>query len=89
MIPLMKSTFYKEEETRKKLAEFIAGKSFLSIGENCFKFEEKFAESQGRKYATLVNSGGSANLAILQALKNLGYLKDGDEVGFSAVTSSS
>lgn len=82
----MKSTFYKEEETRKKLAEFVSGKSFLSLGEQCFEFEKKFAESQGKKYATLFNSGGSANLAILQTLKNLGYLKDGDKVGFSAIT---
>jgi len=86
MIPLMKSTFYKEEETRKKLSDFVLDNQYLSMGEQCFKFEEKFAESQERKYATLFNSGGSANLALLQSLKNLGILKSGDQVGFSAVT---
>ena len=86
MIPLMKSAFYREKETRERLANFVLGNSPLSIGEHCFEFERKFAESQGRKYAVLFNSGGSANLALLQALKNLDYLRSGDAVGFSAVT---
>lgn len=34
----------------------------------------------------LFNSGGSANLALLQALKNLGRLSHEDLVGFSALT---
>lgn len=33
-----------------------------------------------------VNSGSSANLAIIQALLNLGRIKRGDKVGFSALT---
>jgi CDP-6-deoxy-D-xylo-4-hexulose-3-dehydrase len=34
----------------------------------------------------LFNSGGSANLGIVQALVNLGRLRRGDRVGFSAIT---
>jgi CDP-6-deoxy-D-xylo-4-hexulose-3-dehydrase len=52
----------------------------------CLKFERKFAAYQGREEAVLFNSGGSANLAMLQALKNLGRLSTGDRVGFSALT---
>lgn len=52
----------------------------------CFRFETAFAERQGRKDAVLFNSGGSANLALLQALKNLDRLHDEDHVGFSALT---
>lgn len=52
----------------------------------CFRFEEAFAQKQGRKDAVLFNSGGSANLALLQALKNLERLKDEDLIGFSALT---
>lgn len=52
----------------------------------CFRFETSFAERQGRKDAILFNSGGSANLALLQALKNLDRLSDEDQVGFSALT---
>ena len=86
MIPLMKNAFLNEFETRQRLAEFITRSDRLSMGEECFAFEREFAEAQGCKEAVLVNSGGSANLAILQTLKNLGKLKDGDKVGFSALT---
>src|SRR3989344_1898347 len=86
MIKLIKSTFYKENEIKKKLCKFIMESSQLSIGKECRKFEEKFAKWQERKYCVMVNSGSSANLAITQALLNLGRLKKGDYVGFSAVT---
>jgi len=86
MIKLIKSTFYKENEIKKKLCKFIMESSQLSIGTECRKFEEKFAKWQERKYCVMVNSGSSANLAIIQALLNLGRLKKGDYVGFSAVT---
>ncbi|KKQ27402.1 MAG: DegT/DnrJ/EryC1/StrS aminotransferase [Candidatus Levybacteria bacterium GW2011_GWA1_37_16] len=86
MIKLIKSTFYKEKEIKKKLCEFIMNSSQLSIGKECRKFEEKFAKWQKRKYCVMVNSGSSANLAIIQALLNLGRLRKGDCVGFSAVT---
>jgi len=86
MIKLIKSTFYKEEEVKKELAEFIVNSKQLSIGPECQKFEKTFAKWQGRKSCVMVNSGSSANLAIIQALLNLGKLKRGDNVGFSAVT---
>ena len=86
MIPLMKSAFLNETETKKALADFIIKSGKLSMDEKCFEFEEKFAEKQGRKHAVLFNSGGSANIAMLQALKNLGSLKEGDKVAFSALT---
>lgn len=82
----MKNAFLNEYETKKALAEFILQAGRLSMDVECFKFERKFANYQGRKEAILFNSGGSANLAMLQALKNLGKLKDGDRVGFSALT---
>lgn len=41
--------------------------------------ERKLAEISGRKYAILVNSGSSANLLLMQALKHL-YLKKNDKV---------
>jgi len=78
MIKLIKSTFYKEKEIKKKLCEFIMNSSQLSIGKECRKFEEKFAKWQKRKYCVMVNSGSSANLAIIQALLNLGRLRKGD-----------
>jgi len=86
MIPLMKNAFLNEFETKKALSEFIMQTSKLSMDIECSKFEQKFARYQGRSDAILFNSGGSANLAMLQALKNMGKLKDGDQIGFSALT---
>src|SRR3989344_3387385 len=86
MIKLIKSTFYNETATKEKLTQFIKKAPKLSFGPQCEKFEEKFAKWQGRKYCIFVNSGSSANLAILQALINLNKLKTGDAVGFSALT---
>lgn len=87
MIPLMKNAFSHEVETRYELSKFIKNSTGrLSMGEQCAKFEREFANIQGSNDAVLFNSGGSANLAMLQALKNLGRLNDGDRIGFSALT---
>ena len=86
MIPLMKNTFLNEYETKTALAEFILKSTKLSMDEYCFNFEKHFASFQKRSDAVLFNSGGSANLALLQSLKNLGKLTLGDNIGFSALT---
>lgn len=86
MIKLVKSTFYHEQDTKSELIKFIAKTLMLSIGNECRKFEKNFAKWQQRKYCIMVNSGSSANLALIQALLNLGKIKRGDNVGFSALT---
>ncbi len=86
MIPLMKNAFLDETQTRRVLADFILHAPRLSMDAKCREFEAAFASQEGRAAAVLFNSGGSANLAMIQALKNLRRLKDGDKVGFSAVT---
>lgn len=86
MIKLVKSTFYNEKETKKKLVDFISRSETLSMGKETRKFEENFAKKQGRRFSVFVNSGSSANLVLLQALLNLGILKRGDKIGISAVT---
>lgn len=83
---LIKNAFLEDAETKRALADFIMTAEKLSMGERCAAFEKAFAAKQGRKEAILFNSGGSANLAMFQALKNLGWLQDGDAVGFSALT---
>lgn len=82
----MKSAFMHEHETKRELADFIVRAARLSMDVKCFEFEKAFAEHQGRSDAVLFNSGGSANLAILQSLRNLGRLPQGAQVGFSALT---
>lgn len=85
-IPLMKHAFLEEQETKKKLANFIISSEMFSMGKYCAAFEAEFAKFQHSQYAVLFNSGGSANLALLQALKSMGKLKEGDRIGFSALT---
>ena len=86
MIKLIKSTFYKEKETKKELCSFITNATQLSFGQECQKFEERFATHQKRKYCIFFNSGSSANFALIQALFNLKILKQSDKAAFSAVT---
>ena len=86
MIPLMRNTFFNEKEVKQKLSEYILDSNILSMNQKCFEFEKKFADYQNTNFATLFNSGGSANLALLQSLKNLGKLKDGDKIGYKRIT---
>lgn len=86
MIKLIKSTFFNETDTKKKLVSFISNAEILSFGPECNQFEQDFAKWQGRKHSVFVNSGSSANLAVIQALLNLGRIKKGDKVGVSTLT---
>ena len=82
----MKNALYNEYHSKKKLADFILKTDRLSMSVMCKKFEDEFSEYNGTKESILFNSGGSANLALLQSLKNLGRLKEGDKIGFSGLT---
>jgi len=86
MIKLTKYSFHNEADTKQKLIDFIRSADILSMGEETKRFEKNFAKKQGRSHAVFVNSGSSANLILLQSLLNLGRLKRGNRVGFSAVT---
>ncbi len=86
MIKLIKSTFYDEKNTKLKLSDFIQKSEILSFGPQCEQFEKNFAKWQKRKYCVFLNSGSSANLAIIQTLLNLNKIKKGDKIGFSSLT---
>ncbi|MFA7285058.1 MAG: DegT/DnrJ/EryC1/StrS family aminotransferase [Candidatus Absconditabacterales bacterium] len=86
MIKLIKSSFLHEQETKDRLCEFIQQAAQFSIGQHCNQFEDLFAKRQGKKYCRFFNSGSSANLALIQAMLNMGKLQKGDKVGFSALT---
>jgi CDP-6-deoxy-D-xylo-4-hexulose-3-dehydrase len=46
---------------------------WLVFGNNCRQFELEFASYMGKKYGVFVNSGSSANLLMLAALKSRNY----------------
>jgi CDP-6-deoxy-D-xylo-4-hexulose-3-dehydrase len=86
MIRLIKSTFYHEAKTQKQLASFVKNAKWLSFGSQAERFEQALAKYQDRQELVMVNSGSSANLALIQACLNLNLVKRGQMVGFSAVT---
>lgn len=76
--------FFDEREIEMALTAFLMGKWLVS-GEYVNKFQVKFAEMFRTKFAHMVNSGSSANLIMIAAVKkHLGW-NDNDEVIVSPV----
>lgn len=76
--------FFDDNEIRYALTAFLTGKWLVS-GEYVNKFQVQFAKLFNTKFAHMVNSGSSANLVMIAALKkHLGW-QDGDEVIVSPV----
>lgn len=65
--PLGHNSWNSEE---KKAAIKVLNSGFFTMGKQVKEFEEKFAYRFGSKYATMVNSGSSANLLMMSVLKN-------------------
>jgi CDP-6-deoxy-D-xylo-4-hexulose-3-dehydrase len=84
-VPLASSNFC-HPSIQSKLAEFVQSSKRLSYSDITREYENAFAEWLGVKHCIAVNSGSSANLAILQSLLEDGRLSRGDCVGISAVT---
>ena len=53
---------------------------WLSSGENVHKFEKRFSKKFNHLSSVMVNSGSSANLVMIAALKKVLGWKDGDEI---------
>jgi len=85
-IKLMQNTFFEEVKTKKKLIYFIKNSKQLSMNKKVKEFEIKFSKIINKNYTVMVNSGSSANLILIQSLKNLGILKKNDNVAVSALT---
>ena len=75
---------FDNHELKAVIDTFKSGR--ISQGPKVKKFENEFAKKMGTKYGVAVNSGSSANLIILEALKSLYNLKNGDEVIIPAST---
>ena len=70
------------------IANKILASSNLTMGKNVKEFESKFASYIGTEYAVMFNSGSSANLAIITALKYIkeSKIQEGDNIIVPAVS---
>lgn len=74
MITLIKDTI--DNKDVDNLIEWLKTYPRLTKGAKTLEFEKQFAEWIGTKHAVFVNSGSSANLLMIYALKYLGALNN-------------
>ena len=75
---------WNNEELAAAISTMLTGR-WLSSGENVLKFERELCKKHNQKYGLMVNSGSSANLVMVAALKKVLKWNDGDEVIVSPV----
>jgi len=76
--------YWDENEAQVAINAFLNGK-WITAGEEVRKFERKFGEKFNSKFNQMVNSGSSANLVMMSALKKHFGWDDDDEVVVSPV----
>ena len=73
-----------DDELIEAIDSLLFGKWFSS-GEKVYKFEQEFSKKINQKYSVMVNSGSSANLVMIAALKKHFKWVDTDEILLSVV----
>ena len=76
--------YWDSREIVAAMDAFLNGKWIVS-GEKVNRFEIKFGRKFGQKYCHMVNSGSSANLVLVAALKKRFNWEDNDEIIVSPV----
>ena len=76
--------YWDNGETEAAIDTFLNGK-WITTGEKVFKFERQFSKRFNVKHSHMVNSGSSANLVLIAALKRRFKWADDDEVLVSPV----
>ena len=71
--------YWDNQESEAAINAFLNGE-WISAGENVHQFEKAFSKRFNAGYSLMVNSGSSANLVMIAALKRYLNWKDGDEV---------
>ena len=71
--------YWDDQEPTAAITALLTGK-WLPAGENVNKFERAFSKQFGFTHSVMVNSGSSANLVMIAALKKYFDWKDGDEI---------
>ena len=75
-----------ETEDKQKLAKFILETDRFTQFEKVKEFERVWSDWQDIKYSTFVNSGSSADLVMMDAVKEFYNIEDNAEVLVPAVT---
>ena len=81
---LYSGPYWDNREIEMALEALLTGK-WITAGEYVARFQGRFAQRFNVKHAHMVNSGSSANLVMLTAMKKQYGWKDGDEVVVSPV----
>jgi CDP-6-deoxy-D-xylo-4-hexulose-3-dehydrase len=76
--------YWDNKETEAAINTFLNGK-WITAGEGVYKFERLFGKQFNSKYNLMVNSGSSANLVLITALKKRFNWSDDDEIIVSPV----
>jgi CDP-6-deoxy-D-xylo-4-hexulose-3-dehydrase len=76
--------YWNEKETNAAIDSFLNGK-WITAGEKVYKFEREFSKMFNTKHSHMVNSGSSANLVLIAALKRRFGWSDDDEIIVSPV----
>jgi len=71
--------YWDDQEVTAAITTLLGGK-WLPAGEEVNKFERAFGKRFGHKHSVMVNSGSSANLVMIAALKKYFDWQDGDEI---------
>ena len=76
--------YWDNKEIEAAIDTFLNGK-WITAGEKVYKFENAFSKKFNVKHSHMVNSGSSANLVLIAALKKRFNWKDDDEIIVSPV----
>ena len=71
--------YWDEKEVAAAITTLLSGK-WLPSGEEVNKFERQFSKKFGFEHSVMVNSGSSANLVMIAALKKYFGWQDDDEI---------
>lgn len=71
--------YWNNEEIEQAIKTLLTGK-WLSSGESVNKFEKEFSKKFNFNHSVMVNSGSSANLVMIAALKKYFNWSDNDEI---------
>jgi CDP-6-deoxy-D-xylo-4-hexulose-3-dehydrase len=83
--PIYYSGPYWDNEEVVAMIKAILGGKWITSGEQVHKFEAQFSKKFNLEHSVMVNSGSSANLAMIGAIKKYLRWQDGDEIILSVV----